>query len=100
MKNEIELEREIIYAEANNKRFKHFTLLIKKGIIRSGGKTMIERLKSPVVWAEIVLLVAQALRVFGVYEMPNEMIAVIQDIISYGFYIFAGVNNPLTRDKF
>ena len=61
---------------------------------------MIERLKSPVVWTEIVLLVAQVLRVTGVYEMPNETIAVIQDIISYAFYIFAGVNNPTDRKNF
>ena len=100
MKNEIELEREIIYAEANHKRFKHFTLLIKQCIIRSGGKTMIERLKSPVFWTELVLLVAQALRLFGVYEMPNDMIDAIQVIITTLFSLFATLNNPKDRKNF
>lgn len=100
MKEEIELEREIIYAEENKQRIKYLYLLIKRYIINIGGNDMKERLKSPVVWGEIVLLIAQLLKYLGVYEMPNEAISIIQDLISYGFYLFAGVNNPTDRKHF
>jgi len=63
-------------------------------------KKILDRLKSPVVWCEIVIATAQILKYAGVYEMPNELLSAIQDLISYAFYIFAGVNNPTTRDKF
>lgn len=61
---------------------------------------MLERLKSPVVWTELVLLIAQLLKALGIYEVPNDVISIIQDIISYGFYIFAGLNNPTDRKNF
>lgn len=103
MKEEYELEREIIFAEANGEKFKHLRLLVKYRIMKSGRKIMknvLERLKSPVVCIEIVVLIVQLLRHLGVYDMPNEALEIIQDAISYGFYIFAGINNPTTRNKF
>lgn len=59
-----------------------------------------ERLKSPVFWTQLVLLIAEILKLCGVYEMPNEMIGQIQDIITIGFQIFAGLNNPTDRLNF
>lgn len=61
---------------------------------------MLERLKSPVFWTELVLLIASALKLFGVYEMPNDMINNIQDLITIAFSVFATLNNPTDRDNF
>jgi uncharacterized membrane protein len=59
-----------------------------------------ERLKSPVVWCQIVLLIAEALKLMGVYEVPNDVLNWIQDGITLGFQIFAGLNDPTSRDHF
>ena len=63
-------------------------------------KKLINKLKSPIFWAELVLLVAQFLKLFGVYDMPNEMISSIQDIITVMFSVFATLNNPDERKSF
>ena len=59
-----------------------------------------ERLKSPVFWTELVLLIAQALRLFGVYDMPNNIVDTIQVIITTIFSVFAALNNPTDRKNF
>ena len=61
---------------------------------------MIERLKSPVFWTQLVLLIAEILKLLGVYDVPNEVISNIQDIITIAFQIFAGLNNPTDRENF
>ena len=100
MKDLWELEREIIFEEANGHKLRCLLLKKKFRIMISGGIKMKERFKSPVVWCQIVLLVAEALKLMGVYEVPVELVSWIQDGITIGFNIFAGLNNPLTRDKF
>lgn len=59
-----------------------------------------ERLKSPVFWTGFVLLIADALKLFGLYDMPSETISTIQDIITMIFQVFTGLNNPTTREHF
>jgi uncharacterized membrane protein len=61
---------------------------------------MIERLKSPVFWTQLVLLTAEVLKLLGVYEIPNDIISNIQDIITLLFQVFAGLNNPTDRKSF
>ena len=61
---------------------------------------ILNKLKSKVFWIELVLLIAYILRLFGIYDMPNEMISTIQDIITGIFTIFATMNNPDTREEF
>lgn len=61
---------------------------------------MKEKLKSPVFWTELVLIVAQVLKLFGVYEVSNEMMNTIQDIITTLFTIFSALNNPNSRTQF
>lgn len=61
---------------------------------------MIERLKSPVFWTQLVLLIAEILKLLGVYDIPNEVISNIQDIITIAFQVFAGLNNPTDRKNF
>jgi uncharacterized membrane protein len=61
---------------------------------------MIERLKSPVFWTQLVLLIAEVLKLLGVYEIPNDIISNIQDIITLLFQVFAGLNNPTDRKNF
>lgn len=61
---------------------------------------MIERLKSPVVWCQLVLLIAEILKLTGVYDMPSDVLSGIQDIITIGFQVFAGLNNPTDRRNF
>lgn len=100
MKEEIELEREIIYAEENKQKLRYLILLTKRFIIRLGGNSMKERLKSPVVWCQVVLLIAEALKLFGVYEIPNDILNYMQEIITWGFQVFAGLNNPTDRLHF
>ena len=63
-------------------------------------ETLKVRLGSPVFWTQLVLLIAEILKLFGVYEMPNDVLSQIQDIITIAFQVFAGLNNPTTRDKF
>ena len=59
-----------------------------------------ERLTSKVFWAELVILIAQALKLFGIYEVSNELLSTIQDIITVIFTVFATLNNPTTKEKF
>lgn len=61
---------------------------------------ILTKLKSKVFWIELVLLVAYILRLFEIYDMPNETITLIQDIITAIFTIFATMNNPDTREEF
>lgn len=61
---------------------------------------MKERLMSKVFWMELVLIVAQVLKLFGIYEMPSEMISTVQDIITIIFTIFATLNDPTNKAKF
>ena len=61
---------------------------------------IVERLKSPVFWTQFVLLIAESLKLFGIYEMPSEVISTIQDIITLIFQVFAGLNNPTDRSNF
>lgn len=61
---------------------------------------MKERLKSPVFWTQLVLLIAETLKLFGVYEVPNDVLNNTQDLITLGFQVFAGLNNPTDRNNF
>lgn len=61
---------------------------------------MLERLKSPVFWTGFVLLIADALKLFGLYNMPSETISTIQDIITLIFQVFTALNNPKDRKHF
>jgi len=59
-----------------------------------------ERLKSPVFWTQLVLLIAEVLKLFGVYEVSNDVLNNTQDLITLLFQIFAGLNNPTDRKNF
>lgn len=61
---------------------------------------MKDKLKSPVFWIAFVALVAQALKIFGVYEVSNETLSTAQDIITALFNVFAYLNNPSSRSTF
>ena len=61
---------------------------------------ILNKLKSKVFWAELVLVGAYILRTLEIYDMPNEVITNIQDIITAVFTIFATMNNPDTREEF
>ena len=63
-------------------------------------KKVLERFKSPVVWCQLVVLIAEILKLIGVYEMPTETLSSIQDIITILFQVFAGINNPADRENF
>lgn len=58
------------------------------------------KLKSKVFWLELVLIVAYALRLFGIYDMPNDVLTTIQDLITALFTVFATLNNPDTTKEF
>lgn len=83
LEEEFKKERERIYKKYNK-----------------GGNKMLERLKSPVFWTQFVLLVAEVLKLFGVYEISNEVLNSTQDVITLAFQVFSGLNNPTTRDNF
>jgi uncharacterized membrane protein len=63
-------------------------------------KKVLARFKSPVVWCQLVVLIAEILKLIGVYEISNEVLSSIQDIITIAFQVFAGVNNPADRENF
>ena len=63
-------------------------------------KEILKRMKSPVFWTEMVLIIAMLLRTVGVYDMPNEMLNDIQNIITTLFTIFATMNNPADKKNF
>jgi len=63
-------------------------------------KNILKRFKSPVVWCQLVSLIAEILKLIGVYEMPSETLSTIQDIITIAFQVFAGINNPTDRENF
>lgn len=63
-------------------------------------KNILERFKSPIVWCQLVVLIAEILKLIGVYEMPSETLSTIQDIITIAFQVFAGINNPTDRENF
>lgn len=63
-------------------------------------KKVLERFKSPIVWCQLVVLIAEILKLIGVYEMPSETLSMIQDIITILFQVFAGINNPTDRENF
>ena len=58
------------------------------------------KMMSKVFWIELVLLVAYSLRLFEIYDMPNETLTLIQDIITAIFTVFSTLNNPDTREEF
>lgn len=63
-------------------------------------KEVLNRLKSPVVLCEIVLLATTLLRTLGIYDMPNETLASLQDLITIAYSVFASLNNPTERENF
>ena len=63
-------------------------------------KNIKEKLKSKVFWAELVVLIAQALKLFGVYEISDETLNSIHDLITILFSVFATLNNPNNRSGF
>jgi len=63
-------------------------------------KKVLERFKSPVVWCQLITLIAEILKLIGVYDIPNETISIIQDIITGAFQVFAAINNPSDRENF
>lgn len=81
-------------------RKKILKMYSKGGMKMKTIKTILERLKSPVVIGQLILIVAETLKLFGIYEMPNELISDLQDFVTLGFNIFAGLNNPTDRTNF
>ena len=63
-------------------------------------KNFLERLKSPVVWIALLTLVAEILKLSGVYTIPNESMDIFQDVITTLVQAFAWVNNPTDRKHF
>ena len=63
-------------------------------------KELLKRMKSPVLWIEAVLIVAQIGKATGLYDLGNETVSQIQDIITIGFSLFATLNNPTETKKF
>lgn len=63
-------------------------------------KEVLKRVKSPVFWTEMVLIIAMFLRTLGVYDMPSDLLTTIQDIITTAFTIFASLNNPADKNNF
>ena len=63
-------------------------------------KEILKRMKSPVFWTEMVLIIAMILRTIGVYDMPNEMLNDIQNFITAIFTVFATMNNPADKNNF
>lgn len=61
---------------------------------------VLNRMKSPVFWTQMVLIVAMFLRTLGVYDMPNDMLTNIQDLITMLFTVFATLNNPADKENF
>lgn len=63
-------------------------------------KEILKRMKSPIFWTEMVLIIAMFLRTLGVYDMPSDVLTTIQDIITTAFTIFASLNNPTDKNNF
>ena len=63
-------------------------------------KEILKRMKSPVFWTEMVLIAAMFLRLIGVYDIPNEELTTIQDLITMLFTVFASLNNPADKYNF
>ena len=63
-------------------------------------KEILKRMKSPVFWTEMVLIIAMFLRTIGVYDMPNDVLVNIQDIITMLFTVFSTLNNPANKNNF
>lgn len=63
-------------------------------------KEILNRMKSPVFWTQMTLIVAMFLRTLGVYDMPNDMLTNIQDLITMLFTVFATLNNPADKENF
>ena len=59
-----------------------------------------QRFKSPVFWTQLVLLIAEVIKLCGGYEISNEILNSVQDIITLGFQVFAGLNNPTDKNNF
>lgn len=59
-----------------------------------------ERLTSKVFWIELVLIIAQVGKLTGLYEIDNNLLSSIQDLITVLFTIFSALNNPTTKEKF
>lgn len=63
-------------------------------------KSMLERLKSPVFWCQLLLLIAEVVKLCGGYEISNDILNSAQDLITLGFQVFSGLNNPTSRKNF
>lgn len=63
-------------------------------------KNVITRMKSPVFWAEVVIIAAQIGKTTGLYELDNEFVSNLQNFITVLFTLFATLNNPATKDQF
>ena len=59
-----------------------------------------ERLTSKVFWIELVLIIAQVGKITGLYEIDNNLLSSIQDLITVLFTIFSALNNPTETKKF
>ena len=59
-----------------------------------------QRFKSPVFWTGFVLLISDALKLFGVYDIPSDTLSIIQDIITGAFQVFSALNNPTDKNNF
>jgi uncharacterized membrane protein len=59
---------------------------------------MIERLKSPVVWVQVLSIIAGAI-IFFAPSVEEEIKIVVGSIIAL-INLFAGLNNPTDRENF
>lgn len=71
----------------------------RRNLFRKENKSM-QRFKSPVFWTQLVLLIAEVIKLCGGYEISNEILNSIQDIITLAFQVFAGLNNPTDKNNF
>lgn len=63
-------------------------------------KKLLDKMKSPVFWTELVVITAAVLKLFGVYTIENDVINTIQDVITALFTVFATLNNPDNKTGF
>ena len=71
----------------------------RRNLFRKENKKM-QRFKSPVFWTQLVLLIAEVIKLCGGYEISNEILNSVQDIITLGFQVFAVLNNPTYKNNF
>ena len=59
-----------------------------------------QRFKSPVFWTQLVILIAEVVKLCGGYEIPSATLSAIQDAITAIFQVFASLNNPTDKNNF